>query len=258
MRRFSSVVVILLCALLRLSVQAEELPLQQWIDEAIKAGGGVVTIPEGIHELPAGLVIANAKKLALRGTDKERCILKLAAGGNGKAPAISITGSCETIEIANLTLDGSGASSAQAILVQGSGAKCKDIVIRDSLFANLSGSAVAFENSEAGRVERCSFRDGNGTAIAFISGTVKSQAVGNRIARFHTALVLEDCRDCLLEGNEVFDCQTGLQVSNKASDAMANTVRNNGFNNAAFTIAKDALRLTKLEANEGLPPAVEK
>ncbi len=52
-------------------------PLQQWIDEAIKAGGGVVTVPPGEHELPAGLLIKDAKKLALRGLEKERCILKL-------------------------------------------------------------------------------------------------------------------------------------------------------------------------------------
>jgi hypothetical protein len=54
-------------------------PLQQWIDEAIKAGGGVVSVPPGVHELPAGLVIKDAKKLALRGLEKERCILKLPA-----------------------------------------------------------------------------------------------------------------------------------------------------------------------------------
>ncbi len=56
---------------------AEPAPIQQWIDEAIKAGGGVVTIPEGVHVLPHGLLIKNVKKLALRGIDKERCILKL-------------------------------------------------------------------------------------------------------------------------------------------------------------------------------------
>lgn len=52
-------------------------PIQQWIDEAIKAGGGVVTVPPGVHVLPKGLVIRDAKKLALRGMDKEECVLKL-------------------------------------------------------------------------------------------------------------------------------------------------------------------------------------
>jgi hypothetical protein len=58
-------------------VLAETPPIQQWIDEAIKAGGGVVTIPEGVHVLPKGLLFKNAKKLALRGVSKERCVLKL-------------------------------------------------------------------------------------------------------------------------------------------------------------------------------------
>ncbi len=52
-------------------------PIQDWIDEAVKAGGGVVTIPPGEHVLPKGLVIRDAKKLALRGMEKEACILKL-------------------------------------------------------------------------------------------------------------------------------------------------------------------------------------
>ncbi len=56
---------------------AETPPIQQWIDEAIKAGGGVVTIPDGVHVLSKGLLFKNAKKLALRGMSKEGCVLKL-------------------------------------------------------------------------------------------------------------------------------------------------------------------------------------
>lgn len=52
-------------------------PLQQWIDEAIRAGGGVVTVPPGEHVLEKGLIIKDAKKLALRGMEKEQCVLKL-------------------------------------------------------------------------------------------------------------------------------------------------------------------------------------
>jgi len=44
-------------------------PLQQWIDEAIRAGGGVVTVPPGEHVLEKGLIIKDAKKLALRGLE---------------------------------------------------------------------------------------------------------------------------------------------------------------------------------------------
>lgn len=249
---------LILSALARLSAQGETLPLQQWIDEAIQAGGGVITIPEGTHELPAGLVLSNAKKLALRGTDKERCILKLVEGDSGEAFLINITGLCETVEIANLTLIGSGSSISHGIRVQGSAEKSKDIVIRDCLFTDISGTAATFANCEAGHVERCSFRDGRGTAIAFQSGAVKGLALGNHIARFKTAFALEDSSGCLLEGNEVFDGPTGLRVSYKASNLTANTVRNNAFNNTAFVFATDDPQLTKLEHNEGLPPAVGK
>lgn len=57
--------------------RSTEAPLQQWIDEAIRAGSGVVTVPPGEHLLPAGLKIKDAKKLAIRGMDREHTILKL-------------------------------------------------------------------------------------------------------------------------------------------------------------------------------------
>lgn len=56
---------------------AETPPIQTWIDEAIKKGGGVVTIPPGVHVLPKGLMLKDAKKLSLRGMEKEGCILRL-------------------------------------------------------------------------------------------------------------------------------------------------------------------------------------
>ena len=67
--RFLSLLPVILISHLQ---AAEPAPIQQWIDEAIKAGGGVVIIPEGEHVLPHGLVIKNAKKLALRGIDREQ------------------------------------------------------------------------------------------------------------------------------------------------------------------------------------------
>lgn len=59
------------------ALRAEPAPIQSWIDEAIKKGGGVVTIPPGVHVLTKGLMLKDAKKLSLRGMDKEGCILKL-------------------------------------------------------------------------------------------------------------------------------------------------------------------------------------
>ncbi|MCB1211864.1 MAG: right-handed parallel beta-helix repeat-containing protein [Verrucomicrobiales bacterium] len=70
-----------ICLLLLLSiVQAQALTdveIQQFIDEAIKAGGGEVVIPQGTHEIRKSLLIKDAKNLRLIGLDQERCILKL-------------------------------------------------------------------------------------------------------------------------------------------------------------------------------------
>lgn len=67
----------LLCLLAFLSAHAEDMPLQKFVDEAIKAGSGEVTVPPGTYTLPRGLLLKDAKQIALIGMDRERCILKL-------------------------------------------------------------------------------------------------------------------------------------------------------------------------------------
>lgn len=47
------------------------------MDEAIKAGKGTVTVPPGTYILPRGLMLKDAKQIAIIGMDRERCILKL-------------------------------------------------------------------------------------------------------------------------------------------------------------------------------------
>lgn len=54
-----------------------EAELQRYIDEAVKAGGGEVVIPPGIHLIERGLMIKDAKKLRIVGLDAEDTILKL-------------------------------------------------------------------------------------------------------------------------------------------------------------------------------------
>jgi len=70
-----------ICSLLLLSIsQAKaltEVEIQQFIDDAIKAGGGEVVIPQGTHEIRKSLRIKDAKNLRIIGLDQERCILKL-------------------------------------------------------------------------------------------------------------------------------------------------------------------------------------
>jgi hypothetical protein len=54
-----------------------EAEIQRFIDEAIKAGGGEVVIPPGVHLIERGLMLKDAKKLRLIGLDAEETVLKL-------------------------------------------------------------------------------------------------------------------------------------------------------------------------------------
>jgi hypothetical protein len=51
--------------------------IQGFIDEAIKAGRGQVTVPPGTYVLPRGLMLKDAKQIAIIGMSREGCILKL-------------------------------------------------------------------------------------------------------------------------------------------------------------------------------------
>lgn len=345
--RFLSLLPVILISHLQ---AAEPAPIQQWIDEAIKAGGGVVTIPEGEHVLPHGLVIKNAKKLALRGIDRERCILKLpplayaecaeatTAGGAGlpvrgergwqpnmrlriecdgepdsftkkprpyvlavireirpgrlvlkeplkfPVPAgtvirhedapnlIEIREACETLEIANLTLDGGrvatdplvqGHAQLCAIFATGSygyesgptGPKPRDIVVRDCLIQNCFGRGVALYSVEKAVIERCSFRDGCDEAVDFDHFTTGSRAVGNRIIRCRIAFELNDAGGCVIEGNEARDCSIGLSLwrwCRQPGLNEGNIVRNNRFSSItgnAFQVGTGT-RGNRFEDNE--------
>lgn len=54
-----------------------EAEIQRYIDEAIKAGGGEVVIPPGVHTIEKGLMVKDAKKLRIVGLDAEGTVLKL-------------------------------------------------------------------------------------------------------------------------------------------------------------------------------------
>ncbi len=51
--------------------------IQGFIDAAVKAGGGEVVIPPGVHLIEQGLFFKDAKNIRLIGLDAEACVLKL-------------------------------------------------------------------------------------------------------------------------------------------------------------------------------------
>jgi hypothetical protein len=218
-------------------------PLQDWIQEAIKAGGGVVTVPDGVHTLAEPLVIENAKKLALRGMGREGCVLRLARPG----PAIvEIRGDCEAVEFAGITLQGGG------IRVMAG----KDIQLRDCLVENAGGPGVEFLGSRESGVQRCSFRDGAGPALRVGAGSHTIQLRGNPIARCGLGIELDHATACVVEGNEIRGGQTAVRVR-AGKTAPGHRLLNNGF----YDIQGEAVILqppaTELEqaGNEILPAA---
>ena len=74
--RFPALLVLIFAAL-QPARALPEAELQRYIDEAIKAGGGEVVIPPGVHFIEHGLMVKDAKKLRIVGLDAEDTVLKL-------------------------------------------------------------------------------------------------------------------------------------------------------------------------------------
>ena len=74
--KFTALLVLLFTAL-QSARALPEAELQRFIDEAIKAGGGEVVIPPGVHLIERGLIVKDAKKLRIVGIDAEDTVLKL-------------------------------------------------------------------------------------------------------------------------------------------------------------------------------------
>jgi len=104
MRRLCFVICLLSCIHAHALTDKE---IQGYIDEAIKAGGGEVVIPPGVHEITRGLVIKDAKNLRLIGLDAEICTLKLPPFAFAETAADTAAGSDRivTTRLQNLVPD---------------------------------------------------------------------------------------------------------------------------------------------------------
>jgi parallel beta helix pectate lyase-like protein len=69
-----------------------EAEIQRYIDEAIKAGGGEVVIPPGVHLIEHGLMVKDAKKLRIIGLDAETTVLQLPPVAYAVAAGITAAG----------------------------------------------------------------------------------------------------------------------------------------------------------------------
>ena len=200
--------------------------MQEWIHEAIKAGGGVVTVPDGEHVFTETLVIENAKKLALRGMGREGCVLRMQ---DAAKPMIEIRGEVEMVEIAGIVFRGGA-----GVRVKGG----KDVQVRDCLFEELTGPGVALLGTQESGVERCSFRDGKAAAVIVDESARQILIRGNHVTRAPLAFDLRAATECMLEGNEVRACISAIHITgSEPASAQKHVVRNNGL----FATEGDAL-----------------
>lgn len=83
---------LLLLAAVRPASALTEAEIQKFIDDAIKAGGGEVVIPPGVHVIERGLMVKDAKKLRIIGLDAEETVLKLPPVAYAMASGVTAAG----------------------------------------------------------------------------------------------------------------------------------------------------------------------
>lgn len=200
----------LLLAAVRPSSALTEDEIQKFIDEAIKAGGGEVVIPPGVHVIEKGLRLTNAKKLRLIGLDAEESILQAAPDAKGM---VLISGSCEEVRIEKLTLDGGWAAIVDHPDLK-SPNKFAKIRIGRCFFQNQKNSAILFPKTEIENLEidACSFRDITKEAIYLAMNASSIQITHNHFTRCGSGVALYGSRKCLVASNEISDCGTGIVV----------------------------------------------
>lgn len=203
-----------------------EAEIQRFIDEAIKAGGGEVVIPPGVHIIEKGLRLTNAKKLRLIGLDAEECVLKAAKG----TTAILLIGGNESLFVEKLTFEGgshavteSDASKPSSKILFG---RC---FFQNQTTAGLSLPKAKFENLE---IDQCSFRDITGAGVLLGGQVSVSQITHNHFTRCQTGVALDGSQKCLVASNELSDCETGVCISGSSenpTDDQGNIIALNGI-----------------------------
>jgi Right handed beta helix region len=193
-----------------------DVELQKFIDDAIKAGGGEVLIPPGVHTLSKPLQVKDAKKLRIVGYDAERSELMA-------AHAMVLSGTCDGVTIAKLTLDGGGIDVADG---------AKDVRIVRCV---LKGKGIALASTESARVEECTLMDINGVAIA-VRKSMAPLVAHNHITRAAVAMVFDQASDGVASANEVRDCAAGVVIEGVTTGQRL-------VDNAFVKIKGDAIRI---------------
>lgn len=142
---------------------------------------------------------------------------------------LEIRGAGEDIRIENLTMDGGltpgappvrGHAQLCGIFAAGSysyekgptGPRISGVRIARCTIRNFFGRGVALYSVEGCAVEDCTITDTNDEAIDLDHFTVGTVVRRNRIERSLVGVELNDASDCIVEGNDVRNCCTGLNL----------------------------------------------
>ena len=204
----------LLLTLLLLCQPASALPeaeIQRYLDEAIKAGGGEVVIPPGVHLIERGLRLKDAKKLRIVGLDAEECVLKAAAKTNS---LFLLSGACEALRIEKLTFEG-GQDAVSEMTEPGLMNKFAKVHVGRCFFQNQRRAGVLLPKAavEALEIEDCTFRDIDGTGVVFGEGMTGCSITHNHLTRCKVGITLAGSQRCLVASNEISACGTGLLIT---------------------------------------------
>ncbi len=206
----------LLCLLLLLSatqpvIALPEAEIQRFIDDAVKAGGGEVVIPPGVHVIERGLMIKDAKKLRIIGLDAEETMLKAAPK---TVSLLLLSGACEEVRIEKLTFEG-GQDAVAEMADPGLTNKLAKVRVGRCFFQNQRRSAVLLPKAaiEALEIEDCTFRDIAGTAVVFGERISGCSITHNHVTRCQTGVQLTGSQRCLVASNEISACGTGVLIT---------------------------------------------
>lgn len=205
---------LLLIPLLLVSQPASALPeaeIQSYIDEAIKAGGGEVVIPPGVHLIERGLMLKDAKKLRIIGLDAEECVLKAARKTNS---LFLLSGTCEEVRIEKLTFEG-GQNAVSEMAEPGLMNKFAKVHVGRCFFQDQRRAALLLPKAaiEALEIEDCTFRDIDGAGILFGEGMTGCSITHNHLTRCKVGITLAGAQRCLAASNEISACGTGLLIT---------------------------------------------
>jgi hypothetical protein len=248
------VLLVLFLAALQSAWALPEAELQRYIDEAIKAGGGEVAIPPGVHLIEHGLILKAAKKLRIIGLDAEESVLK---GGKGVTALIQLGPGCENVRIEKLTFDGSQSAVSEwhdpREPADNAGKGIAKILLSRCFFQNEKENAVLLPMARVDglSIEDCSFRDIGQAAIYLGEKTSNSSITHNQFIRCGSGVALHGSQKCLVASDELKDCRTGILITgpkDKTSIDQGNIIAINAIEGSAENAIQFDLRTQKNSA----------